>query len=90
MIKRVDPALSRLAYVMVVQRGEHDRFRVLCSTFRDRPVEVIWDRRVSERRTPGDGPSVDHRTGDRRHSPQTSWNNLGFLVARRALDQEEP
>jgi hypothetical protein len=84
----VDPAMSRLAYLMVVQRGDEDRFRFLCSTFRDRAVEVVWDRRMSDRRKSAGGPSVDRRSGDRRQSLPNSWNNLGFLVARRALDKE--
>ena len=88
-MERVDPALSKLAYLMVVQRGEEDRFQMLRSTFRDRPVQVVWDQRVSERRKTVDGPSTDRRAGDRRQSPASSWNSLGFLVARRALDQKE-
>jgi hypothetical protein len=83
-----DPALSRVAYLMVVQRGDQDRFRFLSSTFRDRPVEVMWDRRVGDRRKAADASPVDRRSSDRRNSPPTSWNNLGFLVARRALDRE--
>jgi hypothetical protein len=87
-MEHVDPASSKAAYLMVVQRGDHERFRLLSSTFGDRPVEVMWDRRVSDRRKPGDGPSVDRRSADRRHSPPTSWKNLGFLVARRGPDPE--
>jgi hypothetical protein len=85
----VDPALSKIAYLMVVHRGEHDRFRVLTSTFRDRPVEVMWDRRMADRRRAADGVSVDRRSSDRRQSPPSSWNNLGFLVARRMLDRDK-
>jgi hypothetical protein len=90
-MERVDPALSRVAYLMVVQRGDQDRFRFLRSTFGDRPVEVMWDRRLSDRRSSREASAVDRRAGDRRHTPPSSWNNLGFLVARsaRARDQEE-
>jgi hypothetical protein len=88
-MEHVDPDSPKAAYLMVVQRGERDRFEFLASTFGDRPVEVIWDRRVSERRKPGDGPSVDRRIADRRHSAPTNWNNLGFLVARRGPDPAE-
>jgi hypothetical protein len=86
----VDSALSRLAYLMVVQRGDQDRFHHLSTTFRDRPVEIVWDRRVGERRHAGDGARSDRRAGDRRNTPPTSWVNLGFLVAKRALSQDEP
>lgn len=83
-----DPALSRMAYLMVVQRGDDERFHLLSSTFRDRAVEVMWDRRSSDRRRAVGGTPVDRRSGDRRNSPPPSWVNLGFLVARRALDEQ--
>ena len=85
-----DPALSRVAYLMVVQRGDDERFRLLCSTFRDRPVEVVWDRRDRERRRASDEPATDRRRSDRRGTPPISWNNLGFLVARRRDGGSEP
>jgi hypothetical protein len=87
-MERADKALSRFAYLMVVQRGDQDRFRFLSTTFRDRPVEVMWDRRVGDRRRSGEAASVDRRAGDRRNRPPSSWDNLGFLVARRELDKE--
>jgi hypothetical protein len=86
-MERPDSALSRFAYLMVVQRGDVDRFRFLNATFRDRPVEVVWDRRVGDRRRSAEGSAVDRRAGDRRNSPPASWDNLGFLVARRELDK---
>jgi hypothetical protein len=85
---RPDSAPSRFAYLMVVQRGDKDRFRFLSATFRDRPVEVLWDRRVGDRRRSAEGAVVERRSGDRRQSPPSSWDNLGFLVARRELDKE--
>jgi hypothetical protein len=102
-MERSDKALSRFAYLMVVQRGDHDRFRFLSATFRDRPVEVMFDRRTGERRTTerrrldeeaaqgtaGERRSADRRSDDRRSSqPPSSWDNLGFLIARRELDKE--
>jgi len=83
-----DKALSRFAYLMVVQRGDHDRFRFLSTTFRDRPVQVMFDRRVGDRRRSGEDAAVDRRSGDRRNRPPSSWDNLGFLVARRELDKQ--
>jgi len=87
-MERPDKALSRFAYLMVVQRGDHDRFRFLSATFRDRPVQVVWDRRVGDRRRSSEGTPADRRSGDRRNRPPASWDNLGFLVARRELDKE--
>jgi hypothetical protein len=90
-MERRDSALSRFAYLMVVQRGDHDRYRFLSSTFGDRPVQVMWDRRVSDRRRSSDDPThpAERRSGDRRHNPPTSWDNLGFLVARQQLDKDK-
>ena len=81
-------ALSRFAYLMVVQRGDHERYRFLSSTFRDRPVEVVWDRRTGDRRRVSDDPAFERRAGDRRTRLPASWDALGFLVARRELDKE--
>ncbi len=83
-MERPDPVLSQVAYLMVVQRGHFDRYRFLRATFRDKAVQVVWDRRQAERRGQ-QGPSVqERRRSDRRSTPPPSWNNLGFLVTRRA------
>jgi len=87
-MERADNPLSRFAYLMVVQRGNHDRFRFLSATFRDRPVEVMFDRRQGDRRRASDAASVERRAGDRRGQPPATWDNLGFLVARRELDKQ--
>jgi hypothetical protein len=87
-MERANKALSRFAYLMVVQRGDDDRFRFLSATFRDRPVQVMFDRRVGERRQPGDDISPERRSTDRRNRPPSTWDTLGFLVARRELDKE--
>jgi hypothetical protein len=71
-----------------VQRGDIDRFRLLSSTFRERPVEVLWDRRIGDRRRSENATAGDRRAGDRRQRPPSSWENLGFLVARKELDKE--
>jgi len=81
-----DPVPPRPTYLMILQRGDDDRYAFLRSAFQDRPVLVMWDRRVGERRqTPPGAPPADRRKGDRRASPPTSWVNLGFLVARSQL-----
>jgi hypothetical protein len=79
-----DAALSGVACLMVVQRDDFDRFGLLRATFHDYPVEIIWDRRLSDRRQSTAVAPVEHRSGDRRHTPPASWDNLGFLVARGA------
>jgi hypothetical protein len=87
-MERANRALSRFAYLMVVQRGDDDRFRFLSSTFRDRPVQVMFDRRMGERRQSGEDLSPERRASDRRNRPPSTWDTLGFLVARRELDKE--
>lgn len=81
---------ARVAYLMVVRRGDHDRYHFLASTFRDRPVEVVWDRRVSERRRAPDAidQAAERRCSERRRQPPDSWSTLGFLVARMDLDEQ--
>ncbi|HEY3382656.1 MAG TPA: hypothetical protein VGK32_12855 [Vicinamibacterales bacterium] len=83
-----ESVLSHIAYMMVVQRGDQERYRFLRTTFRDKPVEVVWDRRLGERRRRLDEAEADRRGHDRRSSPPTSWSNLGFLVTR--LRSEHP
>jgi hypothetical protein len=85
---RPDSSPSRFAYLMVVRRGDIDRVRFLSSTFRDRPVEVMSDRRTGDRRRTADNSVADRRAGDRRQRPPTTWDDLGFLIARRELDKE--
>ncbi len=85
---RPDSTPSRFAYLMVFRRGDLERLRVLSETFRDRPVDVMLDRRLGDRRRSGGAAAVDRRSGDRRQRPPTSWDDLGFLVARRELDKE--
>lgn len=84
--------LSQLAYLMVVRRGDHDRYRFLNDAFRDRPVSVLWDRRLNDRRRRSNGKgsaAAERRLTDRRQEPPLTWDNLGFLVARMKLDEEK-
>ena len=78
------PGLREIAYLMVVQRGDQDRYRFLQTTFQDKPVEVMWDRRQGERRRATTSANLDRRRSDRRSDPPSSWGSLGFLVARRS------
>jgi hypothetical protein len=85
-----DAARSGVACLMVVQRDDLDRFGFLRATFSNYPVEIIWDRRLSDRRRSTAAAPVEHRFGDRRHAPPASWNDLGFLVARGTGDLQTP
>ena len=66
-----------------VKRNEYQRFDTLYHAFRTSipGADVVWDRRVRERRSHKAPASVvDHRWSERRNAPPESWNALGFVV----------
>ena len=68
--------------LIVVRTGAVDRFAALRAAFAPEGVEVVWDRRVGERRRssePG-GAGSERRGRDRRGSEPASWTLLVFLV----------
>ena len=75
-------------YLVVVPRGERATYRALQVRVKDQGlVEVIWDRRVVDRRqTPTAGR---RRLGERRRPGDDTWT-LGFLVAARHDGVLEP
>jgi hypothetical protein len=71
--------------LMIVRRGQLDRFLSLQETFGRDPlrVEIIWDRRQGDRRRAApSATSGDRRRRDRRGPPPSSWSALDFLVAK--------
>ena len=80
----VDPSAARLAYLVVVKRGDTDRFDRVRKVFAGDDVDVIWDRRSGlDRRQACGMIGHDRRAVDRRDSPPSSWANLGFLLTPR-------
>jgi hypothetical protein len=68
--------------LIVVRTGAVDRFAALRAAFAPEGVEVVWDRRVGDRRRsfqPGASGS-ERRHRDRRGSEPASWTLLDFLV----------
>jgi hypothetical protein len=66
-----------------VKRNEFQRFDTLYHAFRTSipGADVVWDRRVRERRTRNAAVSaVDRRWSERRTAPPESWSALGFVV----------
>ena len=56
--------------LFIVSRDRPDLYRYLTQTFADADkVEVIWDRRMSERRGPPKSAVPERRRGDRRARP---------------------
>jgi hypothetical protein len=54
--------------LMIVRRGATERFRILQALCAGGPIEILWDRRVADRRQAGDATSVERRQRDRRES----------------------
>ena len=70
--------------LIVVRRGHFATFELLNRTFSDDPdVQIIWDRRMKERRQSAEGPGQPDRRGghDRRRVPPTQWAQLNYMFA---------
>ena len=68
--------------LIVVRAGAVDRFAALKAAFAPEGIDVVWDRRLGERRrSPDDSTRTsDRRRQDRRGSIPASWSLLDFLV----------
>ena len=68
--------------LIVVRAGAVDRFAALRAAFAPEGVEVVWDRRVGDRRRSPEpaGAGSERRRRDRRGSEPASWTLLDFLV----------
>ena len=70
--------------LVVVRRGHFATFELLSRTFSDDPgVQIIWDRRLRDRRqSDGGSGEGDRRTGsDRRRVPPSHWAQLNYMFA---------
>jgi hypothetical protein len=68
---------------VIVRRGHFATFELLTRTFADDPsVQIIWDRRIGERRCAADDPGAgERRRADRRRMPPTQWGQLNYMIA---------
>ena len=71
-------------FLVIVRRGQGDRFTILAETFASDPVEVIWDRRTQVRRSVAQLLPLERRRQDRRGLPPESWTLLDYLVVTHA------
>jgi hypothetical protein len=74
-----------LRYLLIVKRGEDGLHQHGLQTFAHRPhVEVIYDRRMRERRQTVDESPIERRQVDRRSRPgvDTTIHKDGAAVAR--------
>ena len=70
--------------LVVVRRGHFATFELLTRTFSDDPgVQIMWDRRVRERRQSADRLGHEERRAgsDRRRVPPSQWRQLNYMFA---------
>ena len=69
--------------LVIVRRGHFATFELLTRTFADDPsVQIIWDRRIAERRLAVESPAeIDRRRSDRRRVPPTQWGQLNYMIS---------
>lgn len=75
--------------LIIVRRGHFATFELLNRTFSDDPgVQIIWDRRIRERRQSAeDAGQSDRRAGrDRRRKPPSQWSQLNYMFAAERSD----
>jgi hypothetical protein len=68
---------------VIVRRGHFATFELLTRTFADDPtVEIVWDRRMGERRQSARRHAADERRrSDRRRTPPMQWGQLNYMIA---------
>jgi hypothetical protein len=72
------------ARLVIVRRGHFATFELLTRTFSGDPsVQIIWDRRIAERRkfTDGLADGERRRSSDRRRVPPMQWGQLNYMIA---------
>lgn len=73
---------SETPALIVVRAGALDRFATLQTAFEFDGIDVVWDRRLGDRRRAGaDSPAAPERRRRERRGPSpTSWVLLDFLI----------
>ena len=69
--------------LVIVRRGHFATFELLTRTFAgDSSVQIIWDRRIGERRLAADASADgERRHSDRRRVPPSQWGQLNYMIA---------
>ena len=69
--------------LVIVRRGQFATYELLHRTFAGDPrVQIIWDRRVGERRQSAESPgNGERRRSDRRRVPPSQWRQLNYMIA---------
>jgi len=74
------PACSSSPYLAIVRRDRGVLFLALDTCLAEPGMEVVWDRRLAERRRRVEIPPCDRRTRERRDAPPPSWGWPGLLI----------
>jgi hypothetical protein len=69
---------------LVVKRGAIWRFNTLKRKTAELPVNVVWDRRQSDRRDASQEMEGERRGADRRQKPPFTWDVADFVVVGQA------
>jgi hypothetical protein len=73
--------MPKTPLTLVVRRGALRRFDRLRTRVAELSVNVIWDRRLRDRRTsPSSSRDKDSRQHERRQTPSFTWEMADFVV----------
>lgn len=75
-----DPKSGDKKMMIRVRRGALRRFDQLKTKSVGLPVEIEWDRRLSDRREEPAAASAERRTSERRQRPPFTWDTADFVV----------
>ena len=73
-------------FLVVVRRDHDEVFHVFQQYYADLKYAVVLDRRHTERRQRRQQVAHERRRDERRGPPPTSWESLGYLLARRPVE----
>ncbi len=85
-VRRTPARPSRTAYLAIVRTGEVRVFNALRECL-GRGDQVLWDRRLRERRVSRQAVPLERRRGERRQPAPPTWRALGFLLVPRELEE---
>lgn len=71
---------ERPRVLVIVRRGQDERFSALEQLLAREPVHITWDRRDAERRRQRLAVAIERRQRQRRRPPPVSWETLDFAV----------
>jgi hypothetical protein len=71
----------RPPYLAIVRQGHDEVFEFLRHFQEENLTEVLWDRRVAERRGEEGSTQPERRHSERRSLPSPTWDALGFVLA---------